>query len=652
MTSFETSVLGRQSTLPGLGDVVLDEATLAGAFDGAGVASRFLRAPERSGSVSEWADANRWLVKLTSAEPGRWRTWRTPYLREPMDSFAQRGVRMITMMAVPQSGKTEALFNMLGFAIDQEPGPALFVEPNQSACRTMSMERIEPMIDASPCLRKQVTEKVSDKTTYSYRFSRMLLRLAWSNSPTALAMSPCRYTFLDEMDKFPMYVGVEAPPEKLAQERTKTFSNSVDVGVSSPTLDTGTIYKRFMSSDGREWHVPCVRCDAFFVMGFQLLQWGDERDPDIIVRDSLAWMECPECGGRIEDHEKDAMVSRGVYAPRGCRVDVDGNVVGDYTESSHRGYHITAFMSPFTSFSKIAAEWLNSYQDAGKLQNFHNAWLAEPWIETLEDVDEDGLVRITIPHFGETLYKGAQLLTAGVDIHKHRIDYSIRAWGVNWQSWQIESGSLKRIPVKDPSETEGVWDDLEVVLGRTWRAEHGVDLGVRGACIDSGYDPYAVYKFTRRDPSRYFAVKGTSTQVAPVRMVLLEASNVTGKRIRQGQRLYHVNVTYFKDRVQAWRSDERPRWWIHDKASARYYRQIVGERLVLKRAKTTGAGRGVWEPRTQSTEVHFWDCEVYDAACADILMVGRLRAVSDVVVKPARSGGKGRGRKGIRTRYG
>ncbi len=40
--------------------------------------------PEPQTLVSTWADAHR-ILPNTSAEPGKWRTSRTPYLREVMD---------------------------------------------------------------------------------------------------------------------------------------------------------------------------------------------------------------------------------------------------------------------------------------------------------------------------------------------------------------------------------------------------------------------------------------------------------------------------------------------------------------------------------------------------------------------------------------
>ena len=39
-------------------------------------------------TISQWADRYRWLSQRASAEHGRWRTERTPYLREIMDCLS------------------------------------------------------------------------------------------------------------------------------------------------------------------------------------------------------------------------------------------------------------------------------------------------------------------------------------------------------------------------------------------------------------------------------------------------------------------------------------------------------------------------------------------------------------------------------------
>ncbi len=44
--------------------------------------------PDPDLTVSQWADEHRILPKKSSAEAGRWRTSRTPYLREIMDCLS------------------------------------------------------------------------------------------------------------------------------------------------------------------------------------------------------------------------------------------------------------------------------------------------------------------------------------------------------------------------------------------------------------------------------------------------------------------------------------------------------------------------------------------------------------------------------------
>ena len=46
--------------------------------------------PEQPLTVSEWSDKYRRLSSKASAEPGPWRTNRTPYLREPMEKLAKK----------------------------------------------------------------------------------------------------------------------------------------------------------------------------------------------------------------------------------------------------------------------------------------------------------------------------------------------------------------------------------------------------------------------------------------------------------------------------------------------------------------------------------------------------------------------------------
>ena len=61
-----------------------------GAYDSLEIATLWQRAitPDPFLLVSEWADQYRLLSAKSAAEPGRWRTARTPYLKDIMDQLA------------------------------------------------------------------------------------------------------------------------------------------------------------------------------------------------------------------------------------------------------------------------------------------------------------------------------------------------------------------------------------------------------------------------------------------------------------------------------------------------------------------------------------------------------------------------------------
>jgi len=85
--------------------------------------------PDADLTVSQWADQYRMLSSKASAEAGPWRTERTPYLREIMDSMsANSTVQKVVFMAGAQLGKTESINNEGGYFVAQAPAPSQSVQ--------------------------------------------------------------------------------------------------------------------------------------------------------------------------------------------------------------------------------------------------------------------------------------------------------------------------------------------------------------------------------------------------------------------------------------------------------------------------------------------------------------------------------------------
>ena len=69
-------------------------------------------------TVSQWADKYRILPSTTSSEAGRWRTARTPYLKEIMDELSiTSDTQKVVVIKGTQIGATEASSNLIGYFI-------------------------------------------------------------------------------------------------------------------------------------------------------------------------------------------------------------------------------------------------------------------------------------------------------------------------------------------------------------------------------------------------------------------------------------------------------------------------------------------------------------------------------------------------------
>ena len=554
--------------------------------------------------MSAWADRHRILHPLTSAEPGPWNTNRTPYLRDVLDAFSDPTVEQLTIMASTQVGKTEAIMNMIAYTIAEDPGATLLVMPREEDAVQMGMRRIRPMVESSPELSKHLSESKSDNKLKEIRFTRSMLYLAGSNSPADLASRPVRYVLGDEVDKWPAFSGRESSPVDLMVERTRTFWNRKIVLASTPTTRNGYIFQQYERSDQRVYSVPCPHCEHSQTLEFSQVKWpDDERDPVKIRQERLAWYECSKCSGVIKDRDKPEMLMRGSWSVTG-------------TPGSHRGYRINALLSPWLTWSEVAAKFLESKSNPASLMNFVNSWLGWIFEEESHKVEVDDLSQRAKEYERSTVPAGARVLVAGVDVQQDHLYYIVRAFGYREESWLIECGRLNA----------GLEQLVDVLLRRTWPGEQGPHR-LRLACIDSGYRTDEVYRFCRSWPEICRPIKGQkSLNGVPIRTSKIDR-NIAGDPLKGSVRLFHLDTTHFKDKVTRFmtaQDGEPGAWHLHQDVPAEYLKQVTSEHKVLTRNRRTGATASVWTTKPGGSDNHYWDCEVYAAASADMVAVFAL----------------------------
>ena len=457
--------------------------------------------PDPDQTVSDWADDFRMLSQKASAEPGRWRTDRTPYLREIMDEMSPSSpIQEVVFMAGAQIGKTESGNNWLGYVIHRAPGPMLLVQPTVDMAKRLSKQRLAPMIEETPVLRELIAEsrsRDSGNTQLVKEFQGGVMVITGANSAVGLRSMPVRYAFLDEVDGWPVDVDGEGDPVRLAIRRTTTFARRKIYMCSTPTVkDVSRIEREYLASDQRKFFVPCPDCGEYQVLQFKQLKWQDD-DP------TTAQYCCEHCGSFIDERHKTQMLAAGEWRPT---ADSDGK---------RAGFHLSSLYSPvgWKSWAEIVEEFIAAKGDAPLLKQFVNTILAETWEDEIASrIDANGLrARVEFYEAGVAPAR-ALCVTAGVDVQDNRLAVSLYGWGRDEEAWVISHQEI----FGDPSKPE-LWRQLDELLLKPVRHELGGEMPVIASCVDSGgHFTHEVYQYTRERRAKHvMAIKGSSQRGKP-----------------------------------------------------------------------------------------------------------------------------------------
>lgn len=560
--------------------------------------------PERY-TVSEWADNFRVLTSV-SAEPGRWRTNRTPYLKEPMDRFTDPLIEKIVLCFGAQLGKTETELNMIGYALDQTSSPTMMVYPTDTIAKFASDKRVQPMIKSVKSINDKFDEN-SKLLELDFNNGNYMV-LVGANSPSSLSSRSIKYLFFDEIDKYPAFAGKEADPIKLATERTKTFVDKKIVMVSTPTVESGNIWQAFMSAnERRQYYVPCPHCGVSQTLKFKQIKWPEEHNDNADMIRDTAYYECEHCGERIYDKHKMEMLRSGEWRA----------VNKSQSKIRSVSYHLSSIYSPWVTFGDVAYEFKNSKGTPATLMNFINSWLAEPWKSSKTKSTQN--MEFTQSNYPcGVVPDKAVLLIASVDVQLDHFWWEVRAYAPGVKSYLIDYGQAS------------TWKDLEeIIINREYPSEYGESRQVMKAGIDSGFRTDEVYQFCSRFPEVCIPVKGSSnhsTMAAPYTMTSLE------KGVVGGLKLYVLNTDYWKDFIFARMirlADEDGTIHLYKECPQEYSDHLRSEEKQEIRNVKTGAVTVQWKPLTSHPVNHLLDTCTYNAAVADIAGVKYLVEPAD-----------------------
>jgi phage terminase large subunit GpA-like protein len=566
---------------------------------------------------SQWAERYRYLTPDIAENPGPYSLALTPYIRGMMDAITDPYIREIVFVKAAQVGYSTLIQNLIGWMVEQAPAPAMFVLPRETDTEKLKKEQLTPLIESCPQLKSHLSGR-NAITKAGIRFDSMPLYWGYATSPITLASRYLRYGLIDETDKCPPTSGQEGDFISLTRRRLTTAQERGRLIIGcTPTTTDNHIWKQWLGcGDRRYYYVPCPQCNEYQRLIFAQLRFDFEdvkaiedksKQADFIESYGRSYYECEHCKALIPTHQKQLMLSRGQWLSEGQRIDRLGQITGQQSRAQRVGFHISALYSPFVSWPKLAAEFRRAEGDRGRMREFVNQNLGEPFHEVGQQVTVAGLREQLLEQRALACQPGvvprwAGCCIAAADVQANRCYFTVRAWGRD-RSQLVHFGEchtfadLKRLTLESDYPIDG---------------RPGEFLKPARLFIDSGGtgDRTAeIYEFASSDP-RILAVKGAPSYQPSQLFALSTPSKELGIN------LGIIDTQYFKDQLVSLR--KAGKWLLHENVSDEFLRHLSAE-AKIRDPKT---GRYVW--KAISANNHYLDACIYDLAAAHYLQTGLL----------------------------
>lgn len=534
--------------------------------------------------------AERYRSVTIGAHRGSWDNAVTPYLVEIMDAGAQPFIEELVICGTPQSGKTNACINILLWHIYRYGGNGKFIMfPTELLAKLFYRVRLVPILQGCSVLAGRMSPEPKDTTSekVSLRDGTHLFP-AWGNSAAKLSSFPADFVWADEIDKNNELTGDESDPLSLLEDRVRTARRRLSLKCSSPTLETGHIWKHLHRCQYRfERNVLCPHCDAEQVMQPDRITWPGQvglfdkgeisqpdNDPELMKSMRLARYVCIHCGSLWNDLERNQAVRRGQWKTP------EGQTIAEVYATRPRsvGFHIHGLICPDISLSDVAAEIIKARTGGESAEKrLMNSFLGLPWKPPqTAAVTESALLKYRSELPRNLVPPDTCRLVLMADTQQDSFYYQVWALGyaptITMQ--MIRHGQVHR------------FGDLEGLLQANWQDHTGKTYRITGGLIDSGGTRRGYQKHSRT--MEVYEWCSRNRQMLPIKGMhgrsgdLLSYKTIatypgSNKAIQGGLTRVNIRVDLFKDemeRMMALEPDDLGAFQFHadiDEAFAKHY---------------------------------------------------------------------------------
>lgn len=469
-----------------------------------------LEPPERI-TVSEWAARHMVLPRQSNQRSGSVRL--TALQSQIADTAASGQFRKVVVRASAQLGKSIVLNALMFHRAMTQGGPMLLVRPDDADIRSYRQTTFLPLIEASPTLRAAFgAGRRAVNSNAQINFPGGHLSFASAYKPSELAGKSVSAVFMDEVDRWPLLA--EGWGADLAAKRTASFLRPLIYLCSTPTNETSQIQKHYeLAGTKKHFFIPCPHCGEFFELDKKCFHYDTSKDPS-----TARLVDVDNCGAFIDEAQRMQAVQRGEFR----------NVSTDGPEKDSVAFAAWEAASSFSSLANIAQA--SRAQTLEERRSFTNLVLGEVHVSNVAaEVELSVIEQRAEPLPANSLPADTTMVAAGCDLQGDRVEVTFVAQ-IGRQVAIIDHCVLPGDPTS--GATDGLWRDLSVLLGRSFKTLNGNVLEVSATVIDAGWQASFVHRFVATQRALGRAVFPSIGRAGWDRPEIVESGGKTGAYVR------------------------------------------------------------------------------------------------------------------------
>lgn len=553
-----------------------------------------------------------------------------PYLREPIDCFADPTLTDVVLVGPTRIGKTFFLRMVFAWSIAGDPAPVLWVDSTEDKGQDISRKELQPMVEANACLRDRKPAASKNYTDTRMLFPGAAFTIVGGNSDAQVAGDTVKRVLGNELDKWRGSTDKEAAIAELVRHRTESFDDERKHGWSStPTLEELQTWQYYLRGDQRKWFCICPRCEEPQQLDWANVWW----DPDAKLptgkwdlervkksaRYRCANVNCTAAAGPTgwTDPERLAAIQHPLAHWRATTIGQPG----------WRSYHINGLYGPLktNNVGALAVDFLAArntgfYSDR---QDFWNSRMGLPWRDEISLATvEKFAAREKIPAgigAGDGSYSRGSvprgwkpdLWILGFDVQSNRLPWTVTAYDWAGNSFVVDHGDA------------ATWKDLDQIQEDYRKTLTGTSYVIGDINFEDRRAETLEQIFLRRDRG-WLGAEGFELSKDLVR---LEQANVYlgGKQQKDGYTINKLVISVYEFKVELEKrfTGEIPNWFSYQltplisteqeaEEQAELYKQLLDERRVPRKVRT--AGKPPFEFKSRTKNNHAFDIQVYSLA--------------------------------------